>query len=106
MVNRHRYSMSGLDAVEESKHGHEMARERYGAPKYEHGAAPPVSRQEVQSPGQKGQYRVDSHADGYDNDVSSHSWLRGGGDGGATGKSNFDRENSWRQGRDPRLRED
>jgi hypothetical protein len=64
------------------------------------GADPPASLQRNQAP----EYQHDQN---YDNDVA-HGWLTGhdGSAESATGKPGFDKSNAWRQGRNPKLRED
>jgi len=49
---------------------------------------------------QKPQQPADQHGPGYDNDVSTKSWLR---NGDATSKPAFDQGNAWRGGK---LRKD
>jgi len=49
---------------------------------------------------QKPQQPADQHGPGYDNDVSTKSWLR---NGDATSKPQFDQGNAWRGGK---LRKD
>jgi hypothetical protein len=75
MVSKHRYSYSGgVKAVEESKHGHSVANERYGSLKYQNSApAAPKDGSRPQSP-------EDKQASNYRNEVPVSSWLRGGGE--------------------------
>jgi len=83
MTAKHRYSYSGgVKAVEESKHGREMARERYGALKYENSA--PARPKDATVP----QFPEDKQASNYRNEVPTDSWLRGGGES-AEGKPNY-----------------
>jgi hypothetical protein len=71
-VNRHRYSMSGLDVVEEWKWGRDTADKRYGPLQNRDGAAPPSGKL------QKPQAPEDRHAPGYDNDAKG--WVRAAGE--------------------------
>jgi hypothetical protein len=72
---KHKYSYSGgVNAVEESKHGREMARERYGSLKYENSA--PARPKDASAP----QAKENQHGPNYRNEVSPSSWLRGGGE--------------------------
>jgi hypothetical protein len=73
---QHRRSMSGIRVQEESKWGADTARERYGQRQYFRGAPAPSDKL------QKPQDPVDKHGPGYDNDVPTNSWLRGGNESG------------------------
>jgi hypothetical protein len=81
----HRYSYSGgVKAVEESKWGHNTARERYGSPKFENGAPRP---KDVSYP----QFKQDQPAGRSYNDVAN-DWRRGFGKNGvesAEGKPGY-----------------
>jgi len=79
-VDKHRYSMSGIKAVEEGKHGRSLARARYGALDYENSPPPkPADQSRPERAGDKDNLQ----GPGYDNSVPEKSWLRGGGKGGA-----------------------
>lgn len=67
------------------------------APKPVRTIPPPAASQ------QRPQMPEDQHSPGYSNDVA-HSWLTGLNEDGM--KPSFDRGNSWRQGRNPKLRKD
>ena len=95
-ADKHRSSLSGIPAVEEEKHGRQMARSRYGEPQYEDGAPPPADRNAVQGAGDPAS--AGARPRGYANDVPESSWLRGGGKGGE-GMPNFDKQNAWRGGK-------
>ena len=60
-------------------------------------------KQRLSSRQQRPQMPEDQHSPGYSNDVA-HSWLTGLNEDGM--KPSFDRGNSWRQGRNPKLRKD
>jgi hypothetical protein len=81
----HRYSYSGgVRAVEKSKWGHNTARERYGSPKYEHGAPPP---KDVSGPQRLGDPN-NLQGPGYHND-HPNDWVRAANED-ATTKPGFD----------------
>jgi hypothetical protein len=84
----HRYSYSGcVKAVEKSKWGHDVARQRYGASRYEDGAPAP---KDVSGPQRLGDPN-NLQGPRYHNDVAN-DWRRGFGKNGnesAEGKPNF-----------------
>ena len=73
----HRYTYTaGINALEKSKHGREIARERYGEPPFQDGAPPPPDNSRVQKPSDPNNLQ----GKGYSNDVKSDSWLRAAGE--------------------------
>jgi hypothetical protein len=68
----YRRSMSGLEAEETERWGRDTARERYGTPRHENGAAPPPDRSEPQKLGDRNNLR----APDYPRDASNN-WVRG-----------------------------
>jgi hypothetical protein len=82
---KHRYSYSGISAVEEGKHGREIARQRYGSLDFEKKGAPPPK--DASYP----QFREDQRGPDWKDDTAS-DWRRGFGKNGvafAEGKPNF-----------------
>ena len=86
----HRYTYGGgVKAVEMEKHGRDLARQRYGALKYENGAPQPKDQHAPQRLGDSNNLQ----GPGYDNDHAK-DWVRGFGKGGvesAEGYSAFDK---------------
>jgi hypothetical protein len=86
---QHRYHYTDdVKAVEQGKHGRDMARKRYGAVEFENGAPQPEDHSRVQS-------REFAQGKAYANDVPADDWKRAPGED-ATLKENFDRGNAWR----------
>ena len=78
---KHRYSMSGIKAVEESKWGADKARERYGAVK-----TPDMKAKDMSAPQRLGDSN-NLRGPGWQND-HPNDWVRGKGET-AEGKPGF-----------------